>query len=49
MTTAPLGGEVTGLNPTDRAKKGVKHNLQTEGTGIPIGLAIGPAIGTTTS
>jgi putative transposase len=43
MTKAPLGGEATGPNPTDRAKKGVKRSLQTDGVGIPIGLAIGPA------
>jgi len=43
MTKAPLGGEETGPNPTDRAKRGVKRSLQTEGAGIPIGLAIGPA------
>jgi len=27
MTKAPLGGEKTGKNPTDRAKKGVKRSL----------------------
>lgn len=43
MTKAPLGGEETGPNPTDRAKAGVKRSLQTEGAGIPIGLAIAPA------
>jgi putative transposase len=43
MTKAPLGGECTGPNPTDRAKGGVKRSLQTEGAGIPIGLAIAPA------
>jgi putative transposase len=43
MTKAPLGGEQTGPNPTDRAKRGVKRSLQTEGAGIPIGLAVGPA------
>ncbi len=43
MTKAPLGGEATGPNPTDRAKSGVKRSLQTEGQGIPIGLAIAPA------
>jgi putative transposase len=43
MTKAPLGGEATGPNPTDRAKKGVQRSLQTDGAGIPIGLAIGPA------
>lgn len=43
MTKAPLGGEATGPNPTDRAKKGVKRSLQTDAVGIPVGLAIGPA------
>lgn len=39
MTKAPLGGEATGPNPTDRGKKGTKRSLLTEGNGIPIGLA----------
>jgi putative transposase len=43
MTKAPLGGEATGPNPTDRAKRGVKRSLLTDGAGIPLGLAIGPA------
>ena len=43
MTKAPLGGEGTGPNPTDRAKKGTKRSLQTDGAGIPIGLAVAPA------
>lgn len=43
MTKAPLGGECTGPNPTDRAKQGVKRSLQTDAAGIPIGLAIAPA------
>lgn len=34
-----MGGK-TGPNPTDRAKKGVKRSVLTEGGGIPIGLAI---------
>jgi putative transposase len=38
MTKAPLGGEKTGKNPTDRGKSGVKRSLQTEGAGIPVGL-----------
>ena len=33
-------GEKTGPNPTDRAKKGVKRSVLTEGCGVPIGLAI---------
>jgi len=40
MTKAPLGGEKTGKNPTDRAKSGVKRSLMTEGNGVPIGLAV---------
>jgi transposase len=33
-------GEKTGPNPTDRAKQGVKRSLLTEGSGVPVGLAI---------
>jgi putative transposase len=40
MTKAPLGGEKTGPNPTDRAKRGAKRSLLTEASGVPIGLAI---------
>ena len=40
MTKAPLGGEKTGPNPTDRAKGGVKRSLLTEGHGRPSGLAV---------
>lgn len=43
LTKAPLGGEAVGPNPTDRAKGGTKRSLQTDGAGIPIGLAVGPA------
>jgi putative transposase len=43
MTKAPLGGEKTGPNPTDRAKQGTKRNLPTEGHGLPIGLAVSGA------
>jgi putative transposase len=38
ITKAPLGGENTGPNPTDRAKSGVKRSLLTEG--VPLGLAV---------
>ena len=34
------GGKKTGKNPTDRAKKGAKRSLLTEGEGIPVGLAV---------
>jgi transposase len=40
MTKAPLGGEQTGPNPTDRGKRGAKRSLLTEGQGVPIGLTI---------
>jgi putative transposase len=40
MTKAPLGGESTGKNPTDRGKRGVKRSLLVEGNGVPIGVAI---------
>src|SRR5579864_5555536 len=40
ITKAPLGGEKTGPNPTDRGKSGVKRSLLTEGHGLPIGLEI---------
>jgi len=43
MTNAPLGGDATGPNPTDRAKSGVKRRLLTEGHGVPIGLRIAGA------
>jgi transposase len=37
---APCGGEGTGPNPTDRAKKGWKWSIASEAAGIPIGWAI---------
>jgi putative transposase len=40
MTKAPLGGEKTGKNPTDRAKRGVKRSLLTDAKGVPVGLAV---------
>lgn len=40
MTKAPLGGEETGPNPTDRGKCGAKRHLLTEGHGLPVGLVI---------
>jgi transposase len=43
MTKAPLGGEKTGPNPTDRAKSGTKRSLLTEAEGIPVGLAVDAA------
>ena len=40
MTKAPLGGERTGKNPTDRGKRGAKRSLLTEAHGVPVGLAV---------
>jgi putative transposase len=40
MTKAPLGGEKTGPNPTDRGKKGVKRSIVTDAKGVPLGLAV---------
>jgi putative transposase len=40
MTKAPLGGESTGRNPTDRGKGGVKRSVLTEGRGVPVGLSV---------
>jgi putative transposase len=49
MTKAPLGGERTGRNPTDRGKQGTKRSLLTEANGIPVGLAVEGPIATTRS
>jgi putative transposase len=43
MTKAPLGGEQTGPNPTDRGKSGVKRSVLTEGQGVPIATVIAGA------
>lgn len=43
ITKAPLGGEATGSNPTDRAKRGTKRSLLVEGKGIPLAIEVGPA------
>ena len=40
MTKAPLGGQETGPNPTDRAKSGVKRSGLTEGHVVPLGVAV---------
>jgi transposase len=43
MTKAPLGGEETGKNPTDRGKIGTKRSTLTDGKGVPVGLAVSGA------
>ena len=36
LLAAPLGGECTGPNPTDRAKCGTKRHLLVDGRGVPL-------------
>jgi putative transposase len=43
MTKAPLGGEATGKNPTDRGKIGTKRSLLTDAQGVPVGVAVAGA------
>jgi transposase len=43
MTKAPLGGEKTGKNPTDRAKRGVKRSLLVDEQGVPLSIVISGA------
>ena len=40
---SPCGGQGTGPNPTDRAKKGWKWSIASEAAGIPIGWALDSA------
>ncbi len=43
MTKAPLGGEKTGKNPTDRAKSGVKRSLLVDENGVPLSIVVSGA------
>jgi putative transposase len=43
MTKAPLGGQATGANPTDGAKRGTKRSLLVEAKGVPLAIEVGPA------
>ena len=40
MTKAPLGGEQTGKNPTDRSKIGTKRRLLVTAQGLPLGIVV---------
>lgn len=42
-TKAPLGGQATGANPTDRAKRGSKRSLLVEAKGVPLAIEVGAA------
>ena len=37
---APLGGEKTGKNPTDRGKRGAKMNLLVDQSGAPLSVVL---------
>lgn len=39
-TKAPLGGQATGANPTDRGKTGTKRHVLTDTNGLPISLLV---------
>ena len=43
MTKAPLGGEQTGQNPTDRSKSGTKRSLLVNAQGLPLGIVVSGA------
>jgi putative transposase len=43
MTKAPLGGENTGKNPTDRGKSGTKRSLLVDAHGVPLSLVVSGA------
>jgi putative transposase len=43
MTKSPFGGAATGVNPTDRGKKGTKRSLRTDGQGIPLAIVVAGA------
>ncbi|WP_230457544.1 IS5 family transposase [Leptospira borgpetersenii] len=40
IVKAPKGGSLTGKNPTDRAKLGVKRHILTDGNGIPLAITL---------
>ena len=40
MTKVPLGGAGTGVNPTDRGKKGTKRSVLTDGKGIQLSVVV---------
>jgi transposase len=43
MTKAPLGGQASGPNPTDRAKQGVKRSLLVDAKGVPLAIEVAAA------
>jgi putative transposase len=43
MTKAPLGGQNTGPNPTDRAKRGTKRSMLVDKDGVPLAVVVAGA------
>src|SRR4030067_770830 len=43
MTKAPLGGQKTGPNPTDRGKTGTKRSVLVNAQGLPLGMVVSGA------
>jgi hypothetical protein len=43
ITKAPLGGQSTGANLTDRAKRGTKRSLLVKAKGVPLAIKVSPA------
>jgi transposase len=43
LTKAPCGGEVSGPNPTDRGKLGIKRSTLVDADGLPLGVVSAPA------
>lgn len=43
LVKAPLGGENTGRNPTDRGKSGRKRSILVDKRGVPLGITIAAA------
>jgi len=43
IVAAPLGGEKTGKNPTDRAKSGTKRHVLTDRRGVPLAVTLSGA------
>ncbi len=43
LVPAPLGGEKTGRNPTDRGKLGSKRHILVDARGAPLAIVISPA------
>src|SRR4051794_30357803 len=43
LLAAPLGGQATGPNPTDRGKSGTKRHLLIDGRGVPLAFHLSAA------